>query len=76
MRSEIGGIGQKWIVRYHEPDGTPGMGMTNHYNNLPIMLRLLLDKGAKNIVIFDKTIYKEFEDEPGKIEGTYEFHSR
>lgn len=55
-------IGQKWVVKYHCRDGQLGMGLADHFRCLPQMIEVLMADGAYNIVIFDKTYYKDDEN--------------
>lgn len=55
-------IGQKWVIHYSCSDGQRGMGLTDDFKFLPQMIALLLEDGAKNIYIIDKTFYKDDED--------------
>ena len=65
-------FGQKWVVKYHCRDGQLGMGLAQHYQCLAQMIEILMAAGAYNIVIFDKTFYKDEEhDEEGRP-GKYE----
>lgn len=52
-------LGYKWIVRYKNADGSPGMGITDHHFGLsPIITTLLMNK-ARDITITDESIYKD-----------------
>ena len=55
-------LGQEWLVRYHDKDGNNGLALTEHYSKLPCMIEFLIGDGARNIVIFDKTFYKDEEN--------------
>lgn len=55
-------VGQKWVIKYHCRDGKEGMGLCDHFKHLPQMIEILMADEAYNIVIFDKTFYKDDEN--------------
>jgi hypothetical protein len=59
-------IGEKWVARYTNKDGSPGMGIGNHPTALPQMVNFILHSGGRNIVITDETC------RPKIIEGKVE----
>jgi hypothetical protein len=54
-------LGQNWVVHYSGKGGERGIGFTDHYSKLPFIIQLLLEDGAENIYIVDKTFYKDEE---------------
>lgn len=59
-------IGEKWVARYKNKDGSAGMGIGNHPSALPQMVAFILKSGGTNIVITDETC------RPRIIEGIIE----
>jgi hypothetical protein len=60
---------QKWWIDFIDKDGNKNAGLTGDFNQLPLMIANILRAGGRDIVITDKTIYKDDPDgqEKGKL---------
>ena len=50
-------VGQKWVIRFNNSDGTKNMGLSNSHLTLPGVINTIRSMGGKNIVITDETIF-------------------
>lgn len=55
--------GEKWVVDFHNPDGSKNMALCNHHQSLPGLIQHIRSVGGKNIIIHDKTIFFYDEEE-------------
>lgn len=58
--------GEKWVARYKESDGRPGMGICNHHNALSPLVSAILNSGGCDIVITDETCRPRIIDVTGE----------
>ncbi len=55
-------IGDKWLVKFKNKDGSENMGFANHHGGLPVMINMILNEGGYGITISDETVGRRTKD--------------
>ena len=58
--------GEKWVVRFKNPDGTENMGLCNHHDALGALIAAILKRNGSDIVITDETFRPRVIDVTGE----------
>lgn len=70
-------IGQKWHVGFTDPSGNKNVGFVSDYRYIPLIIEKILHAGGRDIIITDKTFYKDDENEqPETKDNVIDFQSR
>ncbi len=67
-------VGDKWVVRFDNADGSRNMGLCNSYHSLPYMVNKIRISGGKNMVITDETVFFYDEESREKQPLLFRFH--